>query len=82
MADRLSGIIKWFDNAKGYGFIAPLDTESMTPTDVEIFLHHSAIGGNGFHKVHKGVLVTFSTVPRDKGLAASNVEMVSSQFQD
>lgn len=60
------GTVKWFNAAKGYGFI-----QRMTGEDV--FVHYSAIQGSGYRTLEDGVAVEFEVVQGPKGLQASNV---------
>jgi len=60
------GTVKWFSNAKGYGFI-----ESDEGGDV--FVHHSSIQAEGFRSLNEGDRVSFETEQGDKGLKAVNV---------
>ena len=60
------GTVKWFNNAKGFGFI-----EQEGGKDV--FVHHSAIQSEGFKSLEEGARVTFDVVDGPKGLAAENV---------
>jgi CspA family cold shock protein len=60
------GKVKWFNNAKGYGFI-----ERATGGDV--FVHHSAIQMNGFRTLTEGDAVSFNVTEGPKGLQAENV---------
>ncbi len=60
------GTVKWFNNAKGFGFITKDD-------GTDVFVHHSSIKGNGFKSLNEGDSVTFDVVNGPKGLAASNV---------
>ena len=64
MSER--GIVKWFNNAKGYGFIAREGA-------VDVFVHHSAIVSEGFRTLAKSDAVTFDIVEGPKGLQAANV---------
>ncbi|MBP1608866.1 MAG: cold-shock DNA-binding protein family [Acidobacteria bacterium] len=64
--ERETGKVKWFNNAKGYGFI-----ERATGGDV--FVHHTAIQMDGFRTLSEGEEVTFSVTRGPKGLQAENV---------
>ena len=64
-----NGIVKWLNDAKGYGFI-----EQEDGTDV--FVHHTVINGSGFKTLAEGDLVTFDVEKVQKGLAAVNVTVV------
>jgi CspA family cold shock protein len=64
---RTSGTVKWFDEAKGFGFITPDDGAK------DCFVHHSAIQGNGFKTLAEGERVEFTIVDGKKGPAAENV---------
>jgi CspA family cold shock protein len=61
------GIIKWFDNKKGFGFIA------QDEGGQDVFVHFSAIAGDGFKTLEEGDRVEFEVNQSDKGLKASNV---------
>jgi CspA family cold shock protein len=61
-----TGIVKWFNDSKGVGFI-----EQENGKDV--FVHHSAINGSGFKSLTMGERVTFDVVQGAKGPAAANV---------
>ena len=63
------GTVKWFNDAKGYGFIAQDGGE-------DIFVHHSAIQADGFKTLEEGARVTFEIVDGPKGKAAENVVQV------
>ena len=63
------GKVKWFNESKGYGFIQQED-------GADIFVHYSAIGGDGFKTFAEGVDVEFEAVTTDKGLQASNVKIL------
>jgi len=62
-----SGKVKWFDNKKGFGFIAD-------DAGKDVFVHHSAILGAGYKTLNEGEIVTFDTVPGERGLKAINVQ--------
>ena len=64
-----NGIVKWFNDGKGFGFI-----EQENGKDV--FVHHSAINSTGFKSLSEGDRVTFDVVEGPKGPAASNVSRV------
>ncbi len=66
---RITGKVKWFDNAKGYGFI-----EREAGDDV--FVHFSAIQANGFRSLEEGQTVEFEIVDGPKGPQAGNVSHV------
>jgi len=62
-----SGKVKWFDNKKGFGFIAG-------DTGQDIFVHHTCINGSGYKTLTEGEAVTFEFLPSEKGLKAQNVQ--------
>ena len=64
----ITGTVKWFDEAKGFGFIAREDG------DKDVFVHHSAILGTGFKTLAEGQRVTFEVQQGQKGPAAANVQ--------
>ena len=63
----ITGTVKWFNDAKGFGFITPEDGGK------DVFVHHSAIQGSGFKSLAEGQKVQFETQTTPKGLAAANV---------
>ncbi len=64
---RTTGIVKWFSRLKGYGFINP-DGGGQ-----EVFVHYSAIEGDGYRNLYEGDRVEFDLVDRGKGPQAQNV---------
>jgi cold shock protein len=67
---RTTGTVKWFNDAKGFGFITPEDGSK------DCFVHYSAIQGNGFKTLAEGERVEFELVQGSKGPAAENVSRV------
>jgi CspA family cold shock protein len=63
------GTVKWFSNEKGYGFIARPDGD-------DLFVHFSAIEGDGYRTLHEGQEVEFEIVEGQKGQQAANVRPV------
>jgi cold shock protein len=62
-----TGVVKWFNEAKGYGFISPDDGSR------DVFVHFSAIQASGFRKLEEGQKVQFEVVDGAKGPNAQNV---------
>ncbi|MEW6569275.1 MAG: cold-shock protein [Chloroflexota bacterium] len=66
MSERIQGTVKWFNGAKGYGFIARDGGE-------DVFVHYSAIQADGYRNLEEGQRVEFSIVKGPKGLQAASV---------
>jgi len=66
MSDRVTGTVKWFSRQKGYGFISQ-------PNGPDVFVHYSAIQGNGYRNLEEGQTVEFSIEQGPKGLQAAEV---------
>ncbi len=64
-----TGIVKWFNDAKGFGFISSDDGSG------DLFAHFSAINMNGFKTLQEGQKVTFEVVQGPKGRQASNIQV-------
>jgi CspA family cold shock protein len=69
MAERQTGSVKWFDAKKGYGFIT-------SPNGSDIFVHYSAIQGQGYRVLKDGQQVEFEVIQGRKGLEAKNLTVV------
>jgi cold shock protein len=67
-----TGTVKWFDDAKGYGFITPDDGSK------DLFVHHSSIAGSGFKSLSEGAKVEFEAREGAKGPQADNVVAILS----
>jgi CspA family cold shock protein len=63
----ITGTVKWFNDAKGFGFITPSDGGK------DVFVHHSAIQGSGFKTLAEGQKVQFTLEQGPKGPSAANV---------
>ena len=66
MAERIQGVVKWFNADKGFGFIKQEDGP-------DVFVHYSAIQGSGFRTLEEGEEVEFEITDGQKGKQASNV---------
>jgi len=72
---RIKGIVKWFNGTKGYGFISQEEGE-------DIFVHFSAIQGDGYRNLEEGESVEFSIEKGPKGSQASNVVIIQNQSEE
>jgi CspA family cold shock protein len=66
MAEQVSGKVKWFNDAKGFGFIEQTDGP-------DVFVHHTAIKSEGFRTLKEGQAVTMEITQSEKGPQAENV---------
>ena len=71
-----SGTVKWFNNAKGYGFILSADGAN------DIFAHYSAINMDGYKTLKAGQEVTYDLVEGQKGLHATNIVAVRNEAEE
>ena len=69
MSKRTTGTVKWFNGSKGYGFIEQEDGP-------DLFVHHSAIRGEGFRNLEEGQNVEFNVEQGQKGLQATDVAVI------
>jgi cold shock protein len=65
-----TGTVKWFNDEKGFGFIAPDDASE------DLFAHHSEIVGEGFRSLREGAKVSYEAQPGDKGPRAVNIQPI------
>jgi CspA family cold shock protein len=70
VAERETGTVKWFNNAKGYGFISRDSGE-------DVFVHYSSIEGSGFRSLNEGERVEFEVEQDQKGPRAVRVQSLS-----
>jgi cold shock protein len=70
MAERIIGTVKWFNNDKGYGFLAQ-------EGGADVFVHHTAIQSEGFRTLTEGQRVEFTIEKGPKGLQAAQVVIVN-----
>ena len=66
MSDTMKGTVKWFNEAKGFGFIAP-------ESGADVFAHYSEISGSGFKTLAEGQEVVFTVTQGQKGPQAHNI---------
>lgn len=71
-----TGRVKWFNNAKGFGFILPEDESE------DYFVHYSSIVMDGYKTLKAGQSVSFDTIATDKGTHATNVQSLETVEQD
>jgi len=65
-----TGTVKWFSDDKGFGFITPDDQSK------DLFVHHSAITGEGYRSLNDGAKVSYDAESGDKGARAANVKLI------
>lgn len=71
-----TGTVKWFNNAKGYGFILPDDGGE------DLFAHYSSIGMDGYKTLKAGQAVSFDIIEGAKGLHATNIQLPNKLKED
>lgn len=64
--DLIEGVVKWFDQRKGYGFV-------VAPDGGDVFIHYSVIDGEGFRVLEDGAPIRYSAIKTDKGWKATHV---------
>ncbi len=69
ITDMVTGTVKWFNESKGFGFITPADGSA------DVFVHFSAIAGDGFKTLAEGQAVNFNVEDGPKGLQATQVSV-------
>jgi len=69
MSDRNTGTVKWFNNAKGFGFITREEGD-------DVFVHFRSINGDGYKTLNEGQLVEFKLIEGPKGLQAEEVSKI------
>ena len=69
MSERVTGTVKWFNGSKGYGFIEREE-------GADVFVHFSAIQGDGFRNLEEGQKVEFNVEQGQRGLQATNVSVL------
>ncbi|PCI51255.1 MAG: hypothetical protein COB51_02260 [Moraxellaceae bacterium] len=67
--ERILGIVKWFDNSKGFGFI-------QRPGEDDVFVHYRAIRGEGYRTLKDGQTVDFQIIEGPKGFSAEDVGVI------
>lgn len=67
MGQKVTGTVKWFNASKGYGFITPKNGGN------DVFLHYTALDGQGYKTIEEGAEVEFAIVDGSKGPQAANV---------
>ncbi|WP_092402488.1 MULTISPECIES: cold-shock protein [Candidatus Ichthyocystis] len=68
MSQKKRGKVKWFSDAKGYGFITPDEGGE------DLFVHYSAVQMNGFRTLKEGQMVSFEVIDGPKGKQAANIQ--------
>jgi len=71
----MEGIVKWFNHTKGFGFITP------TEGGADVFVHYSAIQGEGMRSLNEGDKVQFEVTQGDKGPRATDVSVITGSGQ-
>jgi cold shock protein len=69
MSERITGTVKWFSRTKGYGFI-------NQPDGPDVFVHFSAVAGEGYRNLNEGQAVSFNVENSPRGLQAVDVQLL------
>jgi cold shock protein len=75
MSERQSGTVKWFNNARGYGFI------TRGEGSADVFVHYRSIRGEGFRSLSEGQAVEFGILEGEKGLQAEDVVSITADAE-
>ncbi len=75
MSEKEIGTVKWFNGEKGFGFIAPNSGEK------DVFVHFSAIIGDGYRSLREGQTVEFIVADGPKGLQAQEVKVIEAETE-
>jgi CspA family cold shock protein len=76
MSERVTGIVRWFDDRKGFGFIRR-DGPGFTEPETDVFVHHTAIEGKGHRTLHEMQRVELEIEVKPKGPAAAKVRKLT-----
>ena len=68
--DLIEGVVKWFDQRKGYGFV-------VAPDGDDVFIHYTVIDGEGFRILEDGAPIRYSATKTDKGWKATQVQRLN-----
>jgi CspA family cold shock protein len=74
------GVIKWFDNAKGFGFAKPFVNGVIDHDHADVFVHHQAVIGDEFISMHAGEVFECELVETESGFKGENIQPIRNQF--